>query len=206
MDTGLFNDPFLIYAAEKGAFAGSQNEIISFFNDVFSLIAKTKGNHSKTEFVAFNQARLAEFRNYVENNAGWKLLWNDNGAPKSEEAAQLLFLGVIKHYRKANNIDISREVNIGRGPVDFKVSLPPGGRSVSRRRVAEFAAQMRLAEAGLLLHRHAEYIARRETQKGRQILWKDAPRRRARSGHVRRRSFSCQPPTPNASLTARQRD
>lgn len=77
---------------------------------------------SVKEFVAFIQALLAEFRNYVENNAGWRLLWNDKGPPKREEAAQLLFLGVIKHYCKANDIDISREVNIGRGPVDFKVS------------------------------------------------------------------------------------
>lgn len=77
---------------------------------------------SEKEFVAFNASVLAEFRNFVENNSGWKLLWNDSGLPKGEEAAQLLFLGVIKHYCKANNIDISREANIGRGPVDFKVS------------------------------------------------------------------------------------
>ena len=77
---------------------------------------------SVKEFVTSIQRLLAEFRNYVENNAGWRLLWNDNGQPKSEEAAQLLFLGVVKHYCKANDIDISREVNIGRGPVDFKVS------------------------------------------------------------------------------------
>jgi hypothetical protein len=31
-------------------------------------------------------------------------------------------LGIVKHYCKANNIDISREADIGRGPVDFKVS------------------------------------------------------------------------------------
>lgn len=80
------------------------------------------GFASEKEFVAFIEALLAEFRNYVENNAGWRLLWNDNGPPKGEEAAQLLFLGVIKHYCKANDIDISREVNIGRGPVDFKVA------------------------------------------------------------------------------------
>jgi hypothetical protein len=33
-----------------------------------------------------------------------------------------LFLGIIKHYCQANNIDISAEPNIGRGPVDFKAS------------------------------------------------------------------------------------
>ena len=44
VDTKLFVDPFLIYAGEKGAFSGSHKEVISFFNDVFSLIAKTKGD------------------------------------------------------------------------------------------------------------------------------------------------------------------
>jgi hypothetical protein len=77
---------------------------------------------SQQEFLTFNGTLLTEFKNYVENNEGWRLLWNDNGVAKREEAAQLLFLGVVKHYCKANNIDISREVNIGRGPVDFKTS------------------------------------------------------------------------------------
>ena len=65
---------------------------------------------------------LKIFRNYVENNGGWQLLWNDNGIAKRESAAQRLFLGIIMQYCRANNIDISKEVNIGRGPVDFKVS------------------------------------------------------------------------------------
>ena len=65
---------------------------------------------------------VAEFENYVSHNKGWSLLWNDNRTPKSEEAAQNLFLGVVKHYCKAADIDISREANIGRGPVDFKFS------------------------------------------------------------------------------------
>jgi hypothetical protein len=62
------------------------------------------------------------FRHFVEENAGWRLLWNDNRTNKSEEASQLLFLGIVKHYCHANDIDISPEPNIGRGPVDFKAS------------------------------------------------------------------------------------
>jgi hypothetical protein len=62
------------------------------------------------------------FRHFVEENAGYRLLWNDNGTSRSERAAQLLFLGIVKHYCAANNVDVSPEPNIGRGPVDFKVS------------------------------------------------------------------------------------
>lgn len=74
------------------------------------------------EFTNFVDELLSEFRNYVENNGGWELLWNDNETPKMESAAQHLFLGIVKHYCKANDVEISPEVNIGRGPVDFKVS------------------------------------------------------------------------------------
>jgi hypothetical protein len=74
------------------------------------------------EFMLSVEAMTLEFKNFVENNRGWSLLWNENRTPKAEEAAQLLFLGIVKHYCRANNIDISKEVNIGRGPVDFKTS------------------------------------------------------------------------------------
>jgi hypothetical protein len=62
------------------------------------------------------------FVHYVEQNGGWELLLNDNGTPRSERAVQNLFLGTVVHYCRANNIDVSKEPNIGRGPVDFKVS------------------------------------------------------------------------------------
>lgn len=51
------------------------------------------------------------------------MLWDEKGnKPKSEEASQLIFTGIVKHYCKANNIDLNREVNLGRGSVDFKFS------------------------------------------------------------------------------------
>jgi hypothetical protein len=77
---------------------------------------------SQGEFPNAINTMISEFANYVENNHGWRLLWNDNRTPRREDAAQDLFLGIVKHYCKANDIDISREPNIGRGPVDFKVS------------------------------------------------------------------------------------
>ena len=36
--------------------------------------------------------------------------------------AQLLFYGIADAYCEANGLDLSREPNEGRGPVDFKVS------------------------------------------------------------------------------------
>ena len=77
---------------------------------------------SKDALKAAIEAMCKEFQHYVEENQGWGLLWNDNRTPRHEKSSQLLFLGIIKHYCKANDIDISKEPNIGRGPVDFKVS------------------------------------------------------------------------------------
>ena len=78
--------------------------------------------NNEDEFIKTINDLLLEFRNYVENNGGWKLLWNENFSPKREEASQFLMQGIIKFWCRANNIDLSREVDIGRGPVDFKVS------------------------------------------------------------------------------------
>lgn len=74
------------------------------------------------DFGKFLSKMICQFVDFIENNSGYKLLWNDNKSPKSEEASQLLFTGIIKHYCRANDIDLSREVNLGRGPVDFKFS------------------------------------------------------------------------------------
>jgi hypothetical protein len=65
---------------------------------------------------------VAQFKLYVEQQGGWSLLWNDNGREKPEDAAQLLFKGIVHHYCRANNIVVDREVELGRGPVDFKFS------------------------------------------------------------------------------------
>lgn len=66
---------------------------------------------------------VTEFKRFIEQQGGWRLLWNDgNLKDKPEEAAQLLFMGIARNYCKANNIVVDREVELGRGPVDFKFS------------------------------------------------------------------------------------
>jgi hypothetical protein len=78
-----------------------------------------------------NDAQLAsavvtfidEFRNYVENQRGWRLLWNDDETPRAENSFQALFMQTVAAHCRANNIDVSAEANIGRGPVDFKMAL-----------------------------------------------------------------------------------
>lgn len=62
------------------------------------------------------------FRHFVEEQRGWSLLWNDEDTPKPEAAAQLLFLGLAQPYLRQFNVELDREVELGRGPVDFKAS------------------------------------------------------------------------------------
>jgi hypothetical protein len=63
-------------------------------------------------------ARARWFKNYVENQDGYKLI-NRAGQPFSRETEVHIFFGLI-WYR--TEFDVNREVNNGRGPVDFKVS------------------------------------------------------------------------------------
>lgn len=65
---------------------------------------------------------IRQYKQFIEQESGWKHLWNDDGSEKHEDAAQSLFRGIAKHYCRANGIAIDREVNLGQGPVDFKFS------------------------------------------------------------------------------------
>lgn len=94
--------------------------------DAAAYVAQHPLNHSgfssKAEFHDFVREVIDRFKSYVENERGWNLLWNDDETPRDEKTAQDLFAAIVSHYCRANNVDLSREVNIGRGPVDFKMS------------------------------------------------------------------------------------
>lgn len=74
------------------------------------------------EFIELIDMLVADFKHFVEQRGGWRLLFNDGGDEKDEEAAQLLFRGLAEARCVAHNIVLDREVNLGRGPVDFKFS------------------------------------------------------------------------------------
>lgn len=71
-----------------------------------------------------------KFKDLVENNALSSLLYDSSGKPKKEEAAQKVFYGIADAYCSANNLDLSREADAGRGPVDFKMSKGYKGRVI----------------------------------------------------------------------------
>jgi hypothetical protein len=60
------------------------------------------------------------FIHYVEEEGGWRLLRNDDtGLPKTELSIQLLYKGIVQSYCQAHGVRLDREVELGRGPVDF---------------------------------------------------------------------------------------
>lgn len=81
---------------------------------------QTIGTHD--DLVELMAQVVEQFRRFVESQRGWSLLWNDDGSEKPEEAAQLVFLGVAQPHLRHFNVELDREVELGRGPVDFKVS------------------------------------------------------------------------------------
>jgi hypothetical protein len=71
--------------------------------------------------------RVRFFKAYVENNDGYKLLNRGNGEPFSKETEVHLAFGLV--WCKTE-LDVNREPNNGRGPVDFKVSYGSGEKSL----------------------------------------------------------------------------
>ena len=119
---------------------------------------KTFDFKTEDDFVKFVDDMIATFKNYVENQGGWDLIHNDDGKPKSEAACQRLFLGIVRHYCKANNIDISPEVNIGRGPVDFKLSHGVEFRALIEMKLANNSKFWRGLKKQLPTHLEAEEV------------------------------------------------
>ncbi|QVI27285.1 hypothetical protein MN2019_24265 [Mycolicibacterium neoaurum] len=79
-------------------------------------------NFYDLSWTSYDEARLRvlQFKHYVENQDGYRLINRGDGQPLSNEKEVQLFFGLIWMN---NDFDVNREPNNGRGPVDFKVSF-----------------------------------------------------------------------------------
>lgn len=64
-----------------------------------------------------------KFKQLIETNGLNEILYTSDGKPRHERIAQRAFYAIADSYCDANGIDISPEVNSGRGPVDFKFAI-----------------------------------------------------------------------------------
>jgi hypothetical protein len=65
---------------------------------------------------------ISQFKQLVEKNGLNKELYKKDGAPRHESSSQRLFFAIAYSYCKANDLDISPEVDTGTGKIDFKFS------------------------------------------------------------------------------------
>lgn len=62
------------------------------------------------------------FKDWVENNRGWSEIQDISTGKREKVVQRLIHLGA-KEYIAVNNLDISFESDLGRGPVDIKISV-----------------------------------------------------------------------------------
>lgn len=75
------------------------------------------------DFMNWVKSLAEEFKSAVEDTDLWKAFWNDDLTKHREEKIIQAVAGAMWVQQcKAANVDISKEPNMGRGPVDFKFS------------------------------------------------------------------------------------
>jgi hypothetical protein len=95
--------------------------------------------------------RVLEFKRYVEDQDGYRLI-NRAGQPFSQEKEVQLFFGLI--WCKTD-FDVNREPNNGRGPVDFKVSYGSGDKSLIEFKLASSSSLKRNLEKQVAIYEAA---------------------------------------------------
>lgn len=68
------------------------------------------------------QEIIKQFAHLIEKRGLSKELWS-KGNRRDEKSVQRIFFAVADSYCKANNLDISPEVDTGTGEIDFKFSV-----------------------------------------------------------------------------------
>ena len=112
-------------------------------------IAENNQRKAPWELLAIAEEICNSFKSVVENNRMYKLLYNDDGTPKDETAAQLLFYTTALGYCKRYDVDINRESDPGIGELDFKFSV--GNKS-------KVVIEMKLSTNGTLKHGYEKQL------------------------------------------------
>lgn len=98
------------------------DEIAREYTEQFPLDLNTGGLITADNVHQIVTAMCKHFAKLVEANGLFTVFHDDSGKLRNERFAQLLFFGISDSYCAANDLDLNREPNAGRGPVDFKVS------------------------------------------------------------------------------------
>lgn len=72
--------------------------------------------------IAIVEAIVAQFRQLVEQQGLWRLMWH-RGRHHGEKVAQMIFFAIADAYCRANGLPMTPEAETGNGPVDFKFGV-----------------------------------------------------------------------------------
>ena len=84
--------------------------------------------NTEEELMTFMHTIIGKFRHWAEGKGGWRAFWDNKSGIIHEPNMQLFFLGVLDGYCENARLRLDREVETGRGPVDFTFT---GGKCVS---------------------------------------------------------------------------
>ena len=85
-------------------------------------IAMFAAPKTQSELSTLVERVLDQFVHFIEQRGGWAMLFNSDKTEKPESAAQLMFMAMAQHYLRLFDVEVDREVDLGRGPVDFKIA------------------------------------------------------------------------------------
>lgn len=100
-----------------------------------------------------------QFTHLIENRGISKELWH-KGKRRNEKSVQRIFFAVADSYCKANNLDISPEVDTGTGEIDFKFSVGYDARVVVEVKLSDSSNVVSGYETQLEMYKVAEKTAK----------------------------------------------
>jgi len=111
----------------------------------------------------YNEARqrLVFFKHVIEDNDGYRLFYFDSRPVKKEADVQLLF----RFVWFGTSSDVNREVNNGRGPVDYKVSRGSADKSLVEFKLASNSQLKRNLQNQVKIYEEAN-----ETKKSLKVI------------------------------------
>jgi hypothetical protein len=129
----------------------TQRALVDQIREALAGISQTRFFDKPWRTYAECLARARYFKAYIEDNDGY-LLFNRAGRPFSKEKELQLAFGLVWC---GTEFDVNREVNNGRGPVDFKVSFGAGDKSLIEFKLASNSSLKRNLEKQVAIYEGA---------------------------------------------------
>jgi hypothetical protein len=102
-------DPKLLVNWQRVARKAVQAEPLDFDDEI----------QTEEDLMRLVHTIISKFRHWAEDKGGWRVFWDSKLDAIPEPNMQLLFLGVLDSYCEMAGLRLDREVETGRGPVDF---------------------------------------------------------------------------------------